>query len=66
MKKGKYLTILEKPYLNHSKRKVIRVRVKLLSNMILFTLKDTVDKVSREEQCGFRKGKGCVNQIFAC
>ena len=22
---------------------------------------DAVDKVIREEQCGFRKGRGCVN-----
>ena len=32
--------------------------------MILFRLKDVVDKVFREEQCGFRKGRGCVDQVF--
>jgi hypothetical protein len=32
--------------------------------MILIRLRDAVDKVLREEQCGFRKGRGCVNQIF--
>ena len=37
---------------------------KLLSNMILFTLRDAVDKVLREEQHGFRKGRGSVDQIF--
>ena len=37
---------------------------KLLSNMMLFKLRDAVDKAIREEQCGFRKGKGCVDQFF--
>ena len=32
--------------------------------MVIFRLKNTVDKVLREEQCGFRKGRGCVNKIF--
>ncbi|XP_065575029.1 uncharacterized protein LOC136036656 [Artemia franciscana] len=32
--------------------------------MILFRLRDAVDKVSREEPCGFRKGRGCIDQIF--
>ena len=32
--------------------------------MILFSLRDTLDKVLREEQCGLRKGRACVNQIF--
>ena len=32
--------------------------------MILFRLRDAVDKVLREEQCGFRKGRGCVDQVF--
>ena len=30
-----------------------------------FRLGDAVDKVLREEQCGFRKGRGCVDQVFA-
>ena len=33
--------------------------------MVLFRLRDFVDKVLREEQCGFRKRRVCVNQIFA-
>ena len=37
---------------------------KLRSNMILLRLRDAVDKVLREEQCGFRKGRGCVDQVF--
>ena len=32
--------------------------------MILFRLRDAVDKVLREEQCGFRKGRGCVDHVF--
>ena len=32
--------------------------------MILFRLRDAVDKVLREEQWGFRKGRGCVSQVF--
>ena len=31
--------------------------------MILFRLRDAVDKVLREEQRGFRKGRGCVDQF---
>ena len=37
---------------------------KLRLNMILFVLRDAVDKVVREEKCGFRKSRGCVDQIF--
>ena len=37
---------------------------KLLSNMILFRLGDAVDKALREKQCSFRKGRGCVDQVF--
>jgi len=33
--------------------------------MILFRLIDVVNKVLRERQCGFRKGRGCVDQIFS-
>ena len=32
--------------------------------MILFRLRDAVDKVSREYQCGFKKVRGCIDQIF--
>ena len=32
--------------------------------MILLRLIDAVDKVLREEQCGFRKGRGCVDRVF--
>ena len=32
--------------------------------MILFRLRDAVDKVLREEQCGFREDRECVDQVF--
>ena len=43
---------------------LVSVGSKLLSNLILFRLRDTVDKVLREEQCGLRKGRECVDQVF--
>ena len=43
---------------------LVSVGSKLLSNMILFRLRHSVDKVLREEQCGFRKGRGCVDHVF--
>ena len=49
---------------NYQDISVVPVDSKLLSNMILFRLEDTVDKVLREGQCGFRKGIGCVAQVF--
>ena len=32
--------------------------------MILFRLRYAVDKVLREEKCGFRQAKGCVERTF--
>ena len=43
---------------------MVSVGSKLLSIMILFGRRNAVNKVFREEQCGFRKGRGCVDQIF--
>ena len=43
---------------------LVSVGRKLLSNIILFRLRHAVDKVLREEQCGFRKGRGCVDHVF--
>ena len=40
------------------------VNSQLLSMMILVRLRDVIDKVLREEQCGFRKRRGCIGQIF--
>ncbi|XP_065567671.1 uncharacterized protein LOC136031782 [Artemia franciscana] len=44
---------------------LVFVGSKLLSNVILFRLRDAVDKVLREKQCGFRKGRGCASRIFS-
>ena len=43
---------------------LVSVRSKLLSIVMLFRLRDAVDKYSRKEQCGFIKGRGSVDQIF--
>ena len=43
---------------------LVSVGSKLLSNTILFRLRAAVDEVLREEQCGFRKGRGCVDRIL--
>ena len=32
--------------------------------MTLFRLTYVIDKVIGEEQCSFRKGRGCVDEIF--
>ena len=48
---------------NYSKALVFVGR-KLLKMMILVRLGDLVDEVLREEQFRFRKGNGCVDQIF--
>ena len=32
--------------------------------MKFFKLRDAEDKVQREDQCSFRKDRGCVDQIF--
>ena len=43
---------------------LITVSSKFLSNMILFRLRDAVDRVVREKECGLRKGRGCVDQVL--
>ncbi|XP_065565861.1 uncharacterized protein LOC136030718 [Artemia franciscana] len=43
---------------------LISVGTKLLSMMILFRPRHAIDKVLREEQNGFRKGRGCIDRIF--
>ena len=43
---------------------LVSIGNKLLSNLLLFGLRNAVGKVLREVQCGFRKGRGCVDQIF--
>ena len=49
---------------NYGSISLVSVGSKLLSNMILFRQRDAVDTVLREEQCGFRKGRRCVDQVF--
>ena len=43
---------------------MVSVGSKLFSNIILFRLRDAVDKILREEQYGFRKGRGYGDKIF--
>ena len=38
---------------------------KLLNMMILLKLRDAIDKVLREEQRGFRRGRRCFYEIFS-
>ena len=77
MKKANLLTILEKKTLikslyegdrsecgNYRGISLVSVGRKLLINVVLFRLRDAVDKVLREEQYSFRKGRGCVDHIF--
>ena len=45
-------------------RGIVSVGGKLLNNLMLFRLRNVVEKVLREEQWGFRKGRGYVDQIF--
>ena len=49
---------------NYRRISMVSVGSKLFSNRIIFRLREAVDKVLREEQCGFRKGRGCVDQVF--
>ncbi|XP_065557819.1 uncharacterized protein LOC136025760 [Artemia franciscana] len=49
---------------NYQGISMVSVGIELLSNMILFRLRDAVNKVMREEQCSFRKGRGSVDQIL--
>ena len=77
LNKGRHLVIFRKTLIKPLYKKgdksecrnywginLVSVGSKLLSIMILFRLRDAVDKVLREEQCGFWKVIGCVDQIF--
>ena len=50
-------------YRNYPGISLVSVGSKLLSNMIFFRLRDAVDKVLREERCGYRKGRGYIDQV---
>ena len=49
---------------NYRGIRLVSVGRKLFSKIIVFRHGDTVDKLLREEQLGFRKGRGGVDQIF--
>ena len=43
---------------------LVSVQSKLLTMTIFVRIEDVVDKVLRKELYGFRKGRGCVDQII--
>ena len=43
---------------------LLSVPGKVFTRIILNRIKDNIDKVLRENQCGFRQGRGCTDQIF--
>ena len=44
---------------------VLSIPSKILAKIIINRLSHIVDSRLREEQAGFRKGKGCIDQISA-
>ena len=44
---------------------LLSVPSKIMAKIIILRLVDAIDKQLREEQAGFRKGRGCIDQIFA-
>ena len=44
---------------------LLSVPGKVVASIILNRCKDAHDQVLREEQCGFRKSRGCTDQLFA-
>ena len=44
---------------------LLSIPCKILAKIIINRLSNVVDSRLREEQAGFRKGKGCFDQIFA-
>ena len=44
---------------------LLSVPGKFFASIILNRYKDALDQVLREEQCGFRKCRGCIDQLFA-
>ncbi|MCG8432127.1 MAG: reverse transcriptase family protein, partial [Candidatus Omnitrophica bacterium] len=44
---------------------LLSIPSKVFCKVLLNHLKDTIDPLLRKEQAGFRKGRGCVDQIFA-
>ena len=50
---------------NHRGISLLSVPGKVFASVILNRCKDSVDRVLREEQCGFRKSRGFADQLFA-
>ena len=50
---------------NHRGISLLSVPGKVFASVTLNRCKDSVDRVLREEQCGFRKSRGCADQLFA-
>ena len=44
---------------------MLSIPSKILAKLIINRVSNIVDSRLREEQAGFRKGKGCIDQIFA-
>ncbi|RXN12130.1 endonuclease-reverse transcriptase [Labeo rohita] len=44
---------------------LLSVPSKILAKVIIQRISDAVDKSLRNEQAGFRRGRGCIDQIFA-
>ena len=44
---------------------LLSIPSKILAKIIITRITDAVDQSLRREQAGFRKGKGCTDQIFA-
>ncbi len=43
---------------------LLSIPSKVLSKVLLARIDEAIDKKLREEQAGFRKGRGCIDQIF--
>src|SRR5262249_32602748 len=55
----------DKQECNNSRRiSLLSVPGKVFTRVILNRIVDRVDEALRDNQCGFRKGGGCSNQIF--
>ncbi|CAG2233652.1 unnamed protein product [Mytilus edulis] len=44
---------------------LLSIPSKIMAKIIIQRIIDAIDKQLREEQAGFRKGRGCIDQIFA-
>ncbi len=44
---------------------LLSIASKVFCKILLFRIEDEIDLLLREEQAGFRKSRGCIDQIFA-